>query len=322
MFRIYGFLLIFGIAVPACSQQVSVDIRPGAAYFTEGADSILTYQIAEKSLDGAYGRANYIHPLFGLDGQVLSEDFPADHLHHRGIFWAWHQLYIDGKRIGDGWEIRDFSWEVKSVQEIGNQRNTGALPGGARAIQAEVLWKSPLWTDPRGRELPLVREITRITAYPAKDAYRQIDVVISLIALEEGMRIGGSEDEKGYGGFSARIRLADGMAFTGPNGKVVPENLPVQAVGWLDISGPIGRGGADSGLTILSHPGNPGYPNPWILRASGSMQNAVYPHPGATAVPLSTTQPLILSYRLLVHKGNSRALDISKLHAGYSRTAY
>ena len=34
------------------------------------------------------------------DGQVLTEDFPADHLHHRGIFWAWHQVYVGEKAMG------------------------------------------------------------------------------------------------------------------------------------------------------------------------------------------------------------------------------
>ena len=131
------------------------------------------------------------------------------------------------------------------------------------------------------------------------------------------MRLGGSEDAKGYGGFSARIRLADDMEFTSSTGKVIPDNLPVKAGGWMDISGSVGKGGALAGLSILSHPDNPGYPNPWILRSSKSMQNAVYPYPGATAVPLSQTQPTVLRYRLLIHSGNSKALDISKIYSDY-----
>ena len=64
-------------------------------------------------------------------------------------------------------------------------------------------------------------------------------------------------------------------------------------------------------------PDNPGYPNPWILRASESAQNAVYPHPGATAVPLSTTQPTVLRYRLLIHEGDHTAIDIAEIHSDF-----
>ena len=33
-------------------------------------------------------RSTYVHPLYGLDGEVLTDDFPKDHYHHRGLFWA------------------------------------------------------------------------------------------------------------------------------------------------------------------------------------------------------------------------------------------
>lgn len=49
----------------------------------------------------------------------------------------------------------------------------------------------------------------------------------------------------------------------------------------------------------LHHPDNPGHPRKWILRSSDSMQNAVYP--GRTAVAVSTTKPLVLQYRLVIH---------------------
>ena len=28
---------------------------------------------------------------------------PADHRHQRGLFWAWHQVWIGEERIGDPW---------------------------------------------------------------------------------------------------------------------------------------------------------------------------------------------------------------------------
>jgi len=273
------------------AQSVQTQITNEGILFNEKNDTILFYQTAPKSLKGEYTRSNYIHPLYNLQGEILTEDFPEDHPHHRGIFWAWHQLYIGDKRIGDGWEIKNFSWEVTDVETVLSFNES-------QSIQVHVLWKSPIWTDENGSIKPIVEETTTITVQPKQENYRAIDIEISLLALELNMRIGGSEDAKGYGGFSPRIKLPADVIFTGPEGTVTAQNLPIEAPGWMDIYSE-----TLSGMTIFSHPQNPGYPNPWILRSKNSMQNAVYPHPGATPVSLSDSVPTVLKYRLLVHDG-------------------
>ncbi len=40
---------------------------------------ILFYQQRPKSLDGKYKRTGYVHPLYSLNENVLTEDFPEDH---------------------------------------------------------------------------------------------------------------------------------------------------------------------------------------------------------------------------------------------------
>ena len=62
-------------------------------------------------------RSNYFHPLYDLDGTVLTEDFPKDHIHHRGIFWAWHQVRINGKTVQDQWVNRDSFWTVQDARD-------------------------------------------------------------------------------------------------------------------------------------------------------------------------------------------------------------
>jgi len=312
MFRIFIFFCFVHLANVINAQKISIEIQADAAHFVENKDSVLTYQIAEKSLNGTYRRSNYIHPLYSLDGQILTEDFPKDHLHHRGIFWAWHQMYIGDTQLGDAWDIKDFSWDVKSVKEV-------QVEGKAKAIQAEVFWKTSQWKDDQGNEKPVVREVTTIKVYPVENQYRKIDVEIAIRALESHMRIGGSENEKGYGGFSTRVRLVNDIEFTSSSGETRPQNLPVEAGNWMDISGSFGKGGALSGMSILCHPDNPGFSDRWILRSEKSMQNAVYPYPGAIAVPISETQPTVLRYRLIIHEGGSEFLDIESEHAEYGK---
>lgn len=262
----------------------------------EGKDSVLVYQKEPKSLNGSYQRANYIHPLFSLDGVSITEDFPDDHLHHRGIFWAWHQLYINGRRIGDGWEIKDFEWNVINASETAGRN-------GAITLKNEVLWESDLYLDEDGARIPFVSETNWITVYPRKGNYRVVDIKIELNALLKGIAIGGSEDEKGYGGFSARVRLSGDVLFKDSEGKITPENTPVSGKNWINILSRTGIVKTPYGLTIIPSKENSNHPNPWILRTMKSMQNAVYPFPGAKQVPLSRVSPLVLKYRLVVHQG-------------------
>ena len=209
--------LLFGLPILG---QVDIKINNEGVLFTDKADTVLFYQKIDKSLNGTYARANYIHPLFTLDGVPMTEDFPPDHLHQRGIFWAWHQLYIGDKRIGDGWDIRDIRWDVTSLSEQ-------PRADGAKEILTSVEWKSPLWTAQPGEQKPIVHEHTRIIVYPSTSSFRLVDFEISLLGLEPEMRIGGSENEKGYGGFTTRVRLPYDVQFDGMNGKVTPENTPV-----------------------------------------------------------------------------------------------
>ena len=91
-------------------------LATGTFFLKKAATVFVFYQRMPKSLDGKYARNNYIHPLYGLDGAVLTEDFPEDHLYHRGIFWSWHQVYINGQRMGDPWLLENFIQKVKNVQ--------------------------------------------------------------------------------------------------------------------------------------------------------------------------------------------------------------
>ena len=186
----------------------------------------------------------------------------------------------------------------------------------SRALKVHVLWKSPLWTDADGEKKAFLKETTTIRVHRTQNDIRKIDFEIKLFALEDGMRLGGSEDVKGYGGFSTRIPLPDGLSFTGTGGPVEPTNLSVEAGPWLDFSGDFGNDGNASGLTILCHNSSPGYPQRWILRRKGSAQNPVYP--GRHPVVMPRNKPVILRYRLMTHRGKLNRRDLDKLQAEYN----
>ena len=103
------FLILNGCGPKPATHSPLTVIKSNEGYlFSEGDRRIMFYQVEPRSLEGKYERCNYVHPLYGLDGQVLTEDFPKDHPHHRGIFWAWHQLLIGDKHISDNWGLNNF----------------------------------------------------------------------------------------------------------------------------------------------------------------------------------------------------------------------
>ena len=285
------------------SAQLSMKKDNDGIMITENGNAVFLYHTQPKNLNGEYERCNYIHPLYSIKGKVLTEDFPSDHLHHRGVFWAWHQVWIGDQRIGDPWEIKHFKQEVTEV-EFSKHGSVSVV------LRAEVNWLSDLWKK-NGMEVPYLKENSEITVWPVNGNVRRIDFEIRLLALEEGLKLGGSEDEKGYGGFSVRAILPDDVLFTGPDGAVRPEETQVQSPGFINVSGSLEANNNPGGIVIVDHPDNPGYPQPWILRAKNSMQNAAWP--GREPVSVSTTEPLVLKYSLLIYSGKLNAKKIEKI---------
>jgi len=310
---------------------------------SEDGNPVLVYQIEETSLDGKWPRAGYVHPLYDLKGEVMTEDFPDDHKHHRGVFWAWHHLSVGDLILGDPWLCKDFVRQcVQSTQHVIQVRGEECI-----GIELKTLWKSPLLKDLNAEMLPIVEERARIIIHPSTARQRLIDFDISLTAMLRDVRIGGSDDVKGYGGFSPRIKLNSKQVFRFESGEVEPKKVAIQGGPWVDISD------QKRGLTIMTHPENPvanrssqtpeavasesetvasesetvasesetaGQDDQqsrlWILRRKRSMQNAVYP--GRTPVPLSKDNATRLRYRLVVHDGQMAA---ERLQAIYNEFA-
>jgi hypothetical protein len=279
--------------------QINMVVKPGGFLFMEGSDSIFFYQKSPKDQGGKFSRCNYIHPLYGPDGTRLTEDFPADHLHHRGVFWAWHQILIDNEPISDGWELKNLEQKVSSFEF--------KLLKGNGIINTTVDWKSPLWKDGKS---PYLQEKTTISMNPKTGNYRRIDFEIHLKALTDRLQIGGSADDKGYSGFSVRLKLPEDVIFRGENGLVEPVTNAVDAGNYMNINGSFLKNGKKGGVVVWSNPENPPPATSWIIRKSASMQNAAFPGRNPVAIPFG--EPLILKYSLLVYQGEMSIKQILK----------
>jgi hypothetical protein len=279
--------------------QIKMVVKSGGFLFMEGNDSIFFYQKSPKDKGGEFSRCNYIHPLYGPDGTRLTEDFPVDHPHHRGVFWAWHQILIDNKPISDGWELKNFQQKVSSFEYI--------LQKGIGVIKATVDWKSPLWNS---GEKAYLQEKTTIFIHPKIRNFRRIDFEIQLKSLTDRLQLGGSDDEKGYGGFSVRLKLPEDITFSSEKGVVQPSTIVIDAGNSLNMNGSFLKNEKPGGVVIYNNPQNPVPSTNWIIRKSASMQNAVFP--GRKVISLLLDEPLVIKYTLLVYQGSIKSKQIKK----------
>ena len=299
------------ILIVACSdlesEKFSFKKTKEGINLSENDKPVLFYQVEPKSFNGEFARNNYIHPLFGLNEEVLTEDFPKDHPHQRGVFWAWHQIYCDSTFLGDSWALEYFETIIKDVSTKVN--NNSAI------INVDAFWTSPKYENTK----PFINEKSEIIVHTIKEEIRVIDFEIKLQALVDKIKIGGSNDAKGYGGFSLRIKMPDDLTFTSTKGTVIPQELQIDGSEWMDFSAKYDNENL-SGLTLFCHPSTPGYVQNWILRQNRSMQNIVFP--GTNLVIISKDEPTILRYRLVLHNGKANSTEIQKWEQEYNQIIF
>jgi hypothetical protein len=87
---------------------VSLELGPSALDVRHGDALVLRYHHAHvpppAGAPREFIRSGYIHPLLSPGGKTITEDFPADHLHHKGIWLPWTQTVFDGHEL-DFWNL-------------------------------------------------------------------------------------------------------------------------------------------------------------------------------------------------------------------------
>lgn len=291
------------IPIHICAQHFTTIKSNDGIEILENNKKVLFYQVRPKSVGGKYERAGYVHPLYSLNEKILTDDMPEDHPYHRGIFLAWHQIILNDKNIADGWTGEHISWKTPKVKVKRSK--------GRARLRSEMIWNAEQGDKPTG----IIREKTTITAFESTPQYRILDFDIHLFALADHLKIGGSDDPKGYGGFCLRLKLPKDITFVSENKIIIPEETPVMAGPWMDITGSMeGDSLPKSGVVVFGYTAGPGHQYPWILRSVTSMQNV--PYPGRTPIELSK-KGLRLRYRVIIHNGEMKNEDIENLYQQY-----
>jgi hypothetical protein len=278
----------------------------------EGEKPIFVYnhgRISRAEIPGARPRACYFHPIYGLDGEALTDDFPKDHLYHRGMYFAWPHIKIGDKEY-ELWTSRG-ELQQKFRQWLGKVANAK----GAR-LGIENGWMI-------GDKLA-VREQIWVTVHSAKSDSRAIDVQATWTPIDEPLTLSGAEG-KSYGGFNFRFGPRTKTTITVPTDTMLPADVTATAgrvsgdllvtkLPWADFVGDFSEAKGLSGAAIFVHPGHRDYPPTWMTRHYGLVSVG---WPGVEPQTFPANQPITCQYRVWIHRGSPSATEIQKAYDTY-----
>lgn len=278
-------LSVVAVAAFGASRMQWRSTEDGQMELREGGRTVLVYNPQPQLKPGApedRRRCCYVYPLYTPAGVSMLDDFPKDHWHHRGLFWAWPQVETRGQRY-DGWMMHGMT--VRSER-------AAAMPGSPLgSFTAVNSWYAG--------ETKIVSETVSLTAYPAKKNSRDIDLTLTLEAVGALVTLRGSHEEgKSYGGVSARFAPRENTVIRADSAQITKDQDLVRHY-WAELEGTYS--GKRVVLRITPNPANPGAPFQWCLRDYGFV-GASFPGktPEQNEYTLEPGKPLVLKFRITV----------------------
>jgi hypothetical protein len=294
---------LFSAAIASAGESSGVraeyDQNTGVARITESGKPIFDYhyrtvEIPKGFFEGISGnhlkytqkyarpRSDYIHPLYGPDGQELTSDWNKDHPHHRGIYWAWPEVQFNGE-TGD----------LHALQRVW-ARPTGKIETRSGKDWAEIEAQSRwMWED----KVPIVRETAKIRAWKSGKQGRWIDLTLRFEALKDGVTLARRATKK-YGGLNIRLAPVRDM-------KLLHHADPAEAsprMAWQAAAGV--WPGSDHPLTmvVFEKTSNPEYPADYEEYPKLPWFQPTFPKAGERFA-LVKGKPLVLRYRIWIRSG-------------------
>lgn len=265
----------------------------------EGDQPVFVYNhglVSREGLPADRTRSTYLHPLYGLEGEVLTDDFPADHTHHRGLFWAWPHVRVGGQSL-DLWMLRG----VRQQFERWLARDTD-VEGSAR-LGVENAW----YVGDR----QIMREQAWFRVHRAGPESRAMDVEFVWVPVGEPVTLAGAEG-KSYGGLTLRYAPRTETVITTPLGQG-SEDLAMTRLAWADLSARFAGSRDFSGAAVFIAPNHPDFPPMWLTRHYGCL---CVGWPGVEPQTFAPDQPIRAGYRVLIHRGKG---DVARLTQAYEQ---
>lgn len=293
-------------AAPGTPSRTRFRIEPVSAKSLgvwEGERPVLVYNhglIDNPAVPAARSRSAYLHPIYGLDGEVLTDDFPKDHVYHRGLYWAWPHI-----KIGD--EEFDF-WSLRGIRTEFQRWLAKEIKPDRAILEAENGWFVG--------DKCVMGEKVQIEVLPATSESRSVNVALTWTPTDRPVTLSGAPG-KSYGGFTFRFGPRSKTFITVPSGRA-REDLLMTKLPWADFVGDFNKGGRLSGAAVFVHPSHPDYPPTWMTREYGVLAVG---WPGVTPQTIVPGKSVICQYRIWIHRGTPEAAVIQQAYEDYRAPA-
>lgn len=245
----------------------------------------------------------YFWPVNGpASNKSITTETTEPYPHHHSLFFG-----CDRVNGGNYWQ------DVNKRGQILSQGPRLMENSGPQIIIADTcLWKQP-------DKDPIIRDHRRITITAPDRNTRIIDFAIALEALTEIEIL-----KTNHSLFSARVvpalSVKSGGTLVNARGDRGEKGTWGVASPWCDYYGT--RNGCTEGIAILQHPSNRWFPSKWFTRDYGFFSPTPMYWLDGGKFHMARGDILPLSYRVVVHAGDTDRAGIREIYDAYRRTPF
>jgi hypothetical protein len=285
----------FAAAAQPASAKVEAKLERSQVVVTVGGQLFTCYKFDSSQ------KYPYFWPVNGpASGQSITTEMHEPYPHHHSLFFG-----CDMVNGGNYWQ------DTNERGQILSQRPKIVEASGTRVVFTdEGLWKQP------GKE-PVIRDQRRIVITAPGEGLRFIDFQVTIDPLTD-IRIG----KTNHSLFSARVvpelAVTAGGTLINAEGKTGEKGTFAVASAWCDYYGT--RAGVTEGLAILQHPSDRWYPAQWFTRDYGFFSPTPMNWLEGDQLDIPKGQKLTLSYRVVVHSGDTQKAGIPVIFDAYKQT--
>ena len=253
-----------------------------------------------------FQRGAYIHPVLSPGGKQITDDYPSNHKHHHGIWFAWTKTDFEG-RSPDFWNMGDGKGTVEFVAL--DQSWSGSVHAGFVSRHQQVDLTAP-------RPKAALNETWDVKLYAvgqdAKQPYFLFDIeIVDTCAGDAPVKL----PEYRYGGIAVRCNWAwngrGKMNFLNSEGSTDrTKGERNQTRGrWAHIGGALD--GGPTGIAVLDHPANIYSPQPQRIHSDEPF--IIMAPQQAGDLEIAPGKPLTLRYRFAVADGAPDKAELDRL---------
>jgi len=271
---------------------------------------------------GPYDRSSYIHPVWTPEGKVITGDFSPEHIHQRGIFFAWTKTIFGkietefwalgksaGRILADALGPSVFDGPVFARLVINNKGQVGDR------IYFKEIWVVRIYALSNEDIWLFDVDVSQVPTDP-QNPHRPPKKAMSMVLPKVyygGMSFRGPSEWLGFNSKDVARAIARGVEFK--DAKWLPSDVSLDVLTdegrdrksgdrnsarWIDYTGPLSDDWG--GLVMFDHPSNPRYPTP--LRVHPELPYFCYALVQNESYTVSSNEPLNLVYRFLIHSGH------------------